>query len=270
MKRHSPFVAATAVALLLAGIHLSAQAPSVRITYLYDNTVAVQGTRPDWGFACLVEGHEHAVLFDTGARPEILRENMAALQVDATKIQAVVLSHEHGDHTAGLNALPAMPELPVYIGEHFFLPPPATAALTRIGARRLTVKAGAPTQVFPGFVVSDEISGNGAGRGALVVDTPAGSVVVVGCSHPGIVAMLQRIADTTKRPIHTVIGGFHLLQTPAGEVKKIIAGFKALGVVRAGPTHCTGDEAIRMFREAYGDGFITGGVGTVVRAGGAK
>jgi len=31
-----------------------------------------------------------------------------------------------------------------------------------------------------------------------------------------------------------------------------------------GPTHCTGPEAIRLFKEAYGDRFIPGGVGTVV------
>ena len=252
-------------ALLLASFGLSAQAPGIRITYLYDNTVAAQGTKPDWGFACLVEGHGRTVLFDTGARPDVLRENMAALEVDPTKVQAVILSHEHGDHTVGLGALPAMPGLPVYIGEHFRLPPPATDAIGRIGARRVTVRAGQSVEVFPGFLVTEEISGKGAYEEALIVDTPAGSVVVVGCSHPGILAMLQRIAETTKRPIHTVIGGFHLLQTPAAEVNTIIAGFKALGVKRAGPTHCTGDEAIRLFREAYREAFIAGGVGRVVR-----
>ena len=63
-----------------------------------------------------------------------------------------------------------------------------------------------------------------------------------------------------------VIGGFHLMQTPVADVKRIVADFKTLGVAWAGPTHCTGDEAIRQFREAYGDHFITGGVGTVVEA----
>jgi 7,8-dihydropterin-6-yl-methyl-4-(beta-D-ribofuranosyl)aminobenzene 5'-phosphate synthase len=265
MKRLLPLVLGAA-ALLLASLGLSAQAPGVRITYLYDNTVAVQGTKSDWGFACLVEGHGRTVLFDTGARPDVLRQNMAALKVDPTKIQAVILSHEHGDHTVGMGALPAMPGLPVYIGEHFRLPLPATDAIARIGANRVTVRAGQSVQVFPGFLVSEEISGKDAYEEALIVDTPAGSVVVVGCAHPGIVAMLRRIAETTKRPIHAVIGGFHLSGTPAAEVHTIIAGFKALGVKRAGPTHCTGDEAIRLFREAYGDGFVAGGVGTVVSA----
>ena len=95
------------------------------------------------------------------------------------------------------------------------------------------------------------------------MDTRAGSVVIVG-AHPGIVAMLKRIAETTRRPVHMVVGGFHLLQTPPDDVRKIIAEFKTLGVAWVGPTHCTGDEAKRLFREAYGDHFVAGGVGTVV------
>jgi 7,8-dihydropterin-6-yl-methyl-4-(beta-D-ribofuranosyl)aminobenzene 5'-phosphate synthase len=71
-------------------------------------------------------------------------------------------------------------------------------------------------------------------------------------------------AAETRRPIHTVIGGFHLMQTPGDQVRAIIGEFKALGVAWAGPTHCTGAEAIGLFREAYGDRFIQGGVGTVV------
>jgi 7,8-dihydropterin-6-yl-methyl-4-(beta-D-ribofuranosyl)aminobenzene 5'-phosphate synthase len=253
-----------AVAFLLAGQLLSAQGPGVRITYLYDNTLATQGTTPDWGFACLLEGRGRTILFDTGAQPEILRHNMATLKVDPARVQAVVLSHEHGDHTVGIDALPAAPGLPVYIGEHFRLPAAAVAALARIGATRIAVTSAKPVQIFPGFAVSEEIARNGAYEEALVVDTPAGSVIVVGCAHPGIVAMLRRIAETTKRPIHMVIGGFHLLQTSSDDVKRIIADFKALGVAWTGPTHCTGDEAIRLFREAYGDHFIAGGVGTIV------
>ncbi len=54
MKR---FILALAglVALAVAGRVAFAQAPALRITYLYDNTVAVQGPKADWGFACLMK-----------------------------------------------------------------------------------------------------------------------------------------------------------------------------------------------------------------------
>jgi 7,8-dihydropterin-6-yl-methyl-4-(beta-D-ribofuranosyl)aminobenzene 5'-phosphate synthase len=259
-------ITSVVAAILFAPNVPSAQAPGVRITYLYDNTVAVAGTKADWGFACLVEAYGKTILFDSGTKPDILRDNMATLKVDPTTIQAVVLSHEHGDHTVGIDALPAAPGLPVYLGEHFRLPPPASAAIGRIGAKPIPVKAGGPLEIFPGIQVSEEINRNGAYEDALIVDTPKGLIVVVGCSHPGIVAMLERIAETTKRPIHTVVGGFHLLTTPSDDIKKMVAAFKTMGVVRTGPTHCTGKQAIELFREAYGDQFIEGGVGTVVSA----
>ena len=63
-----------------------------------------------------------------------------------------------------------------------------------------------------------------------------------------------------------VLGGFHLLQTPLEELKRIVGDFKSMGIAYAGPTHSSGDEAIKLFCEAYGDRFISGGAGTVIRA----
>jgi len=254
----------TIAALAAAGAIARAAGPGVRVTYLYDNTTTAPTLTADWGFACLVEGHGRTVLFDTGTKPEVLRRNMAALKVDAARIQALVFSHPHADHTLGAGALTALPGLPVYAGEHFRLPPDAEAQLARIGATRVTVPAATPVEVFPSFTVTGEMAAANTYEEALVIDTPAGAVVLVGCAHPGIVTMLQRVAEATKRPIHMVLGGFHLLQTPAQEVRRIIAEFKAMGVAWAGPAHCTGEEAIALFREAYGDHFIAGGVGTVV------
>ena len=77
--------------------------------------------------------------------------------------------------------------------------------------------------------------------------------------------MLRQIRQSTGRPIHTVIGGFHLLQTPASEVRRIVTAIQGLGIVEVGPTHCTGEEAIAAFKEAYGRHYIAGGVGTVLR-----
>jgi hypothetical protein len=51
------------------------------VAYLYDNTVANPVTRPDWGFACLDEGHGRTVLFDTGTKPLVLQHNLQALRI---------------------------------------------------------------------------------------------------------------------------------------------------------------------------------------------
>jgi 7,8-dihydropterin-6-yl-methyl-4-(beta-D-ribofuranosyl)aminobenzene 5'-phosphate synthase len=233
----------------------------VRVTYLYDNTAAVPGVRADWGFACLVEGRDARLLFDTGTKPDVLTHNAEALHVDLGRLDAVVLSHDHGDHTAGFPALGPRPGLPVFYARGFN--PAVVAALRGSGARLVPVSKS--VEVLPGFHTSDEF-GTTIKEEALLVDTPDGLVVIVGCSHPGIVPMLKQITASTGRPIHTVLGGFHLLQTPADEVKRIVAAFQELGVGRVGPTHCTGPDAIARFKDAYGDRFLQGGVGTVVTA----
>jgi 7,8-dihydropterin-6-yl-methyl-4-(beta-D-ribofuranosyl)aminobenzene 5'-phosphate synthase len=233
--------------------------PGVTITYLYDNTAAAPGVTADWGFACLVDGHGARVLFDTGAKPGILAHNAQILGVDLGRLDAVVLSHDHGDHTAGLPALGARPGLRLFYARGFS--PEVVARLGSSGAVLVPVLKS--TEVVPGIRTSDEF-GTAIKEEALLIDTPDGLVVVVGCSHPGIVPMLQQVRATAGRPIHAVIGGFHLLQTPAADVTRMVAAFKELGVVRVGPTHCTGPDAIRQYREAYGSAFIEGGVGRVV------
>jgi 7,8-dihydropterin-6-yl-methyl-4-(beta-D-ribofuranosyl)aminobenzene 5'-phosphate synthase len=259
MKRCGIFLAC----LYLLGARGTGQAPSphLTITYLYDNTAVSGGTKPDWGFSCLIQGNGQNVLFDTGANPEILRTNLAALHIDTARIGAVVFSHEHGDHTGGVQALGKQNGLPAFFPSAFG--EATRAAFLRQGFRLMPVSQA--TAVLPGFTTSDEM-GVQIREQALVAEIPEGLVVIVGCAHPGIVPMLKQISTARKRPIHMVIGGFHLLQTPADEVKRIIGEFKAMNIAYAGPTHCTGDETIKLFRESYGTHFISGGVGTVVRA----
>jgi 7,8-dihydropterin-6-yl-methyl-4-(beta-D-ribofuranosyl)aminobenzene 5'-phosphate synthase len=58
------------------------------------------------------------------------------------------------------------------------------------------------------------------------------------------------------------------LRSSSDEVAEVIDDLRKLGVVKAAPTHCTGDEAMEAFRDAFADGFTTLGVGAVVEIGG--
>ena len=61
------------------------------------------------GFSVLVtvskDGSQHQILFDTGASPDGVVQNMRRLQVDPSDIEAIVCSHGHYDHTTGLDGL---------------------------------------------------------------------------------------------------------------------------------------------------------------------
>lgn len=57
------------------------------------------------GNATLVEGPEGFVLVDCGVSYKALRERAAELGLDLGRVRAVVVTHEHGDHTKGLPVL---------------------------------------------------------------------------------------------------------------------------------------------------------------------
>lgn len=233
---------------------------ALKFTVLYDNYVHREGTKADWGFSCLIEGAEKTILFDTGTKPEILMHNVEALGVDLKKVDLVVLSHAHGDHTGGLPAvLERNPNVEVLFPVSF--PPEFGLKVAGAGARPRTVDE--PVEICRNVHLAGEM-GEAIKEMSLVVDTPGGLVVVTGCSHPGIVGILKRVKEIRARPIHLVFGGFHLGNMPDAEVQTIIAAFKELGVERCGATHCTGDRPIALFKAAFGDRYQPVGTGRVI------
>jgi 7,8-dihydropterin-6-yl-methyl-4-(beta-D-ribofuranosyl)aminobenzene 5'-phosphate synthase len=78
-----------------------AQASPAQITVLYDAFGKTSTMTKDWGFAAYIEYGDKRILFDTGNSAEIFAHNVAAKGIDLTKLDFAVVSHRHGDHTAG-------------------------------------------------------------------------------------------------------------------------------------------------------------------------
>ena len=104
------------------------------------------------------------------------------------------------------------------------------------------------------------------GEQSLIVNTSQGLIVITGCSHPGIVNVLKRAKMIVNRKVYLVFGGFHLKENSDEEIMEIVSDLKDLGVLKVGPTHCTGDKAIELFKKEYGDDFVQMGVGRVIEA----
>lgn len=68
----------------------------------YAFTVLASGSR---GNCCLLRGPQGAVLIDAGINGRQLESRLAELGLGLEAIDAVVLTHEHGDHCAGVPAL---------------------------------------------------------------------------------------------------------------------------------------------------------------------
>ncbi len=232
----------------------------LRFTILYDNYHYKEGTKPDWGFSCLIEGTEKTILFDTGTQPQILMHNVDALGVDLKKVSQVVISHNHGDHTGGLSAvLERNHEVTVYYPVSF--PQEFGRSIELHQAKAQTVAE--PVEICRDVLLTGEM-GDEIKEQSLIIDTPKGLIIVTGCSHQGIVNILKRAREMRDKPIRLVFGGFHLGNKSDAEMREIIAGFKALKVEKCGATHCTGDAQIAMFKKAFGENYVSMGTGRVI------
>jgi 7,8-dihydropterin-6-yl-methyl-4-(beta-D-ribofuranosyl)aminobenzene 5'-phosphate synthase len=232
----------------------------VTITVVYDNNPYDPRLTSAWGFSALVEYHGYTLLFDTGGDGQILQENMRLLDIDPTHLDAVVLSHAHDDHTGGLLALLDAGAKPAV-----YLPASFPSSFKRQVEQYTRVSLVSDGQsIAEGIWTTGEIGG-AIPEQALIIQTKRGLVVITGCAHPGIVAMVKQAQDTVNAPILLVLGGFHLGDKSAAAIETIVSDFEHMGVEQVAPCHCTGETAIAQFSAAYGDNFIRIGVGSTIR-----
>lgn len=282
-------------ALLLATDTPSSAAPMNRITNLYDafgapSTALVK----DWGFAALVEYGGKRILFDTGNDADTFERNVEALKIDLQRLDAVVISHRHGDHTSGLTYLLKMnPSVPIYVPREaaFFKGPLPADFLERQAGLPVTLQyfegrkperwtTGTPweqanfrivadaTEIFPGFhllsVQSQKPGTVEMSELSLAISTSKGLAVVVGCSHPGVEKILEQAARIDPR-LYTVMGGFHLVRTPEPEVRRVGRVLRdALKIERVAPAHCTSERGFAVLQELFGNRFDEAGLGAAI------
>lgn len=236
---------------------------AITLTILDDNYRYAQGTLTDWGFACLIEGTQETILFDTGGTASTVFANVAKTGAYLAGVDQLVISHDHDDHLAALSAI-----LRTNTQVTVWLPYSASAATKGIVQRSGAIlrQAKEETEVCQNVYLTGEMVGSAANEQALILETSEGLVVIVGCSHPGIVSMLQRAKQQRNREILWVIGGFHLIDgqlndLPRNTILSVIDQMKSLGVKKCSATHCTGALAIRLLKEAFGTDYEPVGTG---------
>jgi len=233
----------------------------ISITVVYDNYIFKEGTRADWGFACFIEGTEKTILFDTGYQDQILQQNIDSLGINLDSLDLIIISHDHPDHTGGLNSvLEKKSNIPVYFGTSF----PVSFSQNIINKGATPIQVDEPIKICKHVFSTGELPGY-ANEQSLIIDTEKGLVIITGCSHPGIINILKRSKAVLDKNIYMVFGGFHLLHNTYYQINNIIKEFKALGVEKCGATHCTGDRAITLFKKAYGENYVSMGVGKVIQ-----
>jgi 7,8-dihydropterin-6-yl-methyl-4-(beta-D-ribofuranosyl)aminobenzene 5'-phosphate synthase len=230
------------------------------ITVIYDNYPMQAGLQTAWGFACLIQGADKTILFDTGGDGAILLANMTKLGIDPQRIDLVVLSHLHWDHTGGVyHFLNVNAHAPIYVphsfSSHF------KQDVQRYGVKMIEVQDA--IEICPGVYSTGDLDGP-IREQSLLLRTPQGMIVITGCAHPGIVKIIQTAKTILPDEALLVMGGCHLMNDQEATIMDVISQFRALGVQYVAASHCTGDLARQMFAREYQQRFLSSGVGKVI------
>jgi 7,8-dihydropterin-6-yl-methyl-4-(beta-D-ribofuranosyl)aminobenzene 5'-phosphate synthase len=284
---------------------MSACAGVTRITILVDNK-ANEGLLAEHGLAVWIETAGRRLLFDTGQGPALSR-NAGTLDVALHTADTLVLSHGHYDHTGGVPlVIESAPGVHVYChpgaaGPRYSIRDGSAKSIGMPGAAKLALESVSPgklhwttrpIELAPGIGLTgpvprltdyEDVGGpffvDGNGRQsdpidddlALWIRTETGLVVIVGCSHAGLINTLrhaQRLSGASR--IHAVLGGFHLLEASEARVERTMDALTELGPDLIVPCHCTGERAVEKLRLALGERVLPGSAGTTYTFGGGS
>jgi 7,8-dihydropterin-6-yl-methyl-4-(beta-D-ribofuranosyl)aminobenzene 5'-phosphate synthase len=297
-RRH---LLAGSAATLVAPIAVStamAQTQAARVTILFDAFGRPSDLKRGWGYSSLIEYGGRRILFDTGSNGANFEHNVKSLGIGLEKLDFVVISHRHNDHTAGLHyVLRENPSLTIYTpvegagfnGQtgpalmnlikryvasvpddmRYFGGNPPTENRSESpwpGARFVQITE--PKEVLPGFFLfttRSEVPGTREmNEISLVIKTPKGGVLVVGCSHPGIERLVEA-ATKIDSQLYEVFGGFHLVDIPDDKVTEMVTAFRdKWKIERMAAGHCTGQFAFAELIRVFGPRFDPAGVGSVI------
>lgn len=270
---------------------------ALKITILVENTTPIPGLMGEYGLALLVETDNKRFLFDTGSQRAIIH-NSKTLGVDLDKLDGIIISHGHFDHTGGL--LPIMEEhkVPViYAHSRVFAHRPlplgngrskeigclfSLSDLEKTETRMVYVDTF--TEIEPQMYLSGEVPRitnyeNVGGNFmvevdgqlmedrleddiALIFKLEQGLVIISGCAHSGIINIIEHAMEKTgEKRILAFIGGTHLITAAPSRLDETIAALKSYAIDKIVVSHCTGFYAAARLYNELGDKVVKGEVG---------
>ena len=270
----------------------------IRVTTLVENSVHTRGLKAEHGLAIHLQAGTHSILFDTG-QSELILENATRLGIALEKLDAIVLSHGHYDHTSGLESvLKLAPNATVYLHPSATKPkyvrnldgtnrsiglPRASFESLGTGNRKIITTVGR-TALFGGIFATGEIPrvtqfelpepsfylDENCTKPDVVIDDQAlyfdsaqGVVVILGCAHSGVVNTLEHIHNLTNgRPFHALLGGMHLLKGDKERIKSTLEALRRFDFRILAPAHCTGSLATAMILTAFEGQCVSCSTGT--------
>lgn len=235
----------------------------MNIRILFDGKGLGKQYKTGWGFSCLIGEN---LLFDTGPDCRALSFNMAKLGIRPESLEAIVISHEHDDHSGGLWKLCGTASK----ARIFHCPRSGREFLSKIQKLK-----NAHSPVRKRLKIEEKVFSTGSMPGmhrgkpiveqSLVLKGDGGLIVITGCAHPGLLFVVRHVKKLFPvLPVRALIGGFHLKDSSEQEIKRICLELKTEGIRRIVTGHCTGDKATRIFSKYFSPCFRAIKVGLCV------
>lgn len=274
----------------------------MKITTLIENNSGKdERLHTEHGLSVYIEVDGKNVLFDTGQSGKFI-DNAKTLGIDLKELDYVIISHGHYDHSGGFERLmeEINPNIKLFLGDGFFdkkyglMESGDYQYLGNSFDEEYLKEKNIPTKfiqedvtkvtenlmIFTNFNRKEEFENtnqtmylreNGQYKKDMFLEeislglkTEDGLFVIVGCSHVGIVNILQTIRERTNMNIHGLIGGTHLVKEDDDKINKIIEYLDEENVEVLGACHCTGKQGETMFSQQLEDSFIENNTGTVL------
>lgn len=271
-----------------------------KATILCENCVFGNvGAIAEHGWAVFIETDQGNFLFDTGQGKSIVN-NAQYFNKDLSTIKGIIISHHHIDHTGGfLNVLEQVDKVKVYshpdLFKNSYVIDEGKQRNIGIPFRREILESRGTQfkfntsfrKIAPDLMLSGEIprltefekgskkfllkTKEGYAQDlifddqTLIVNTEKGLIIILGCSHSGMINIINHIIDKTgQNHIRTIIGGTHLGSASEETKEKTIQALKKFDIEKIGVSHCTGLEtSMRLFQE-FGDRFFFCNVGSII------
>ncbi|MFZ5564907.1 MAG: MBL fold metallo-hydrolase [Thermodesulfobacteriota bacterium] len=277
---------------------------SVSILPLVDFYTDNPRLKTEAGVAYLVKAGNTTLLMDVGfnkkkAHPSPLLHNMRTLDIKPESIDAVVISHVHLDHVGGMTEQRtktfSLSQGPVDLGNiPVYAPQPVKPS--RQNPKPGVTVAGKPQKLAQGVATTGAIPRNLYLMGYTLEQSLAvrvkgkGIVIIIGCGHPTVERIVERVKMLFNEPVYAIIGGLHfpvhggrimagpvnvqsLVGTdrppwqPIGEadVDNTVAAIKTVNpaLVALSP-HDSSDWSLDRFRAAFGSRYVDLKVGTPI------
>lgn len=243
----------------------------------------------------LSEGKVERMLFDVGQSAEMLLHNMDLAGVSLESINEIFLSHCHYDHTKGLNGIvkKAKKNIPIIAHSSIFRenysvdPEFINVGITWENRKENLIESGAeliledsPYKFVDGVISTGEVERSNCfeeiNQGLYYIDSGKmtadpmkddnsiiinirnkGLLIVTGCSHSGIINIIEHsIKVTGVNNVYGIVGGLHLIEASKDIIDKTISELDKFNIKLFGLGHCTGLDALYLIKEKFGEKFI--------------